>query len=250
MKIITHDGLFHADEVFAIALIFETIKECKVIRTREITQRDYNSVTTFLIDVGGVYNFSRNNFDHHQDKGLMASNMLVLEALYSTKTISPKLYEEVYDNFKYISDIDTGFFDRSDKGVFSINSLIRSFNFVENGFSLALTVARAWIQSKISSVAQIEESIKLLEEGVTISEGIITSEYPIHWKRGDKYKYLVAPVKDKPGQWGLYSLNSMLFPIIKQGNEIFIHEQAFIAIYKSKHEAISAMIKSARQTNK
>ena len=64
-KIVTHNGEFHADDVFAIAtmqLLFGK-EEIEVIRTRDesiIQTGDY------VIDVGGVYDHDARRYDHHQ----------------------------------------------------------------------------------------------------------------------------------------------------------------------------------------
>jgi uncharacterized UPF0160 family protein len=74
-KIVTHDGDFHADDVFAVAtltLYLDKIGEkYRIIRTRDeeiIEKGDY------VLDVGGIYDEDENKFDHHQenfkDKGL------------------------------------------------------------------------------------------------------------------------------------------------------------------------------------
>ncbi len=59
----THDGVFHPDEVFALALLnaFE-------LRTKTTRTRDPKKVTScdFTIDVGGEYKPSERKFDHHQ----------------------------------------------------------------------------------------------------------------------------------------------------------------------------------------
>lgn len=69
MKIVTHDGGFHTDEVFAIALIKKFIKSnLEITRTREekILEEAKKNRKTFVIDVGREYNYKNRNFDHHQ----------------------------------------------------------------------------------------------------------------------------------------------------------------------------------------
>lgn len=72
-KIITHSGKFHPDEVTAtsiIKIIFRLSNiNVDVIRTRDksiINNKQNNPLTTFIIDVGGVYDPDKNMFDHHQ----------------------------------------------------------------------------------------------------------------------------------------------------------------------------------------
>lgn len=69
-KLITHNGSFHADDIFAcaaISLFLEKKKEhFEVIRTRDekiIQMGDY------VFDVGGIYDPNKNRFDHHQPGG-------------------------------------------------------------------------------------------------------------------------------------------------------------------------------------
>jgi len=69
-KLITHDGSFHADDVFACAILCILLKKMgqrfKIIRTRDeelIKKGDY------IFDIGGVYDPEKNRFDHHQKGG-------------------------------------------------------------------------------------------------------------------------------------------------------------------------------------
>jgi len=64
-KILTHNGRFHADEVFAIAMLKILFNsEIEVIRTRDLSK--INDVD-FVLDIGREYNPSLNKFDHHQE---------------------------------------------------------------------------------------------------------------------------------------------------------------------------------------
>ena len=70
MKIITHNGTFHADDVFSVATLtlyfYSQNKEPKIIRTR-----DPETIKTgdIVLDVGSEYDAERNRFDHHQIGG-------------------------------------------------------------------------------------------------------------------------------------------------------------------------------------
>ena len=65
--LVTHNGAFHADDLFATATISILNKgNIKVIRTRDpkvIESADY------VFDVGGIYDPEKNLFDHHQKGG-------------------------------------------------------------------------------------------------------------------------------------------------------------------------------------
>jgi uncharacterized UPF0160 family protein len=65
--VITHSGTFHADEVFAIATIeIALANPIELIRTRD---KNLFQSADILVDVGGVYDEVKDQFDHHQAKG-------------------------------------------------------------------------------------------------------------------------------------------------------------------------------------
>ena len=65
--LVTHDGSFHADDLFACAvmtLYFKKFNQSfKIIRTRNT---DLINKADYVFDVGGVYDEKTNRFDHHQ----------------------------------------------------------------------------------------------------------------------------------------------------------------------------------------
>lgn len=69
-KLVTHNGSFHADDLFACATLSLMLErrgeQFEVIRTRDeeiINNSDY------VFDVGGIYDSEKNHFDHHQRGG-------------------------------------------------------------------------------------------------------------------------------------------------------------------------------------
>lgn len=66
MKIGTHDGKFHTDEVCAIALLLRVYPDAEIVRTRDPKVLETCDI---LVDVGGVYDEGRHRFDHHQKGG-------------------------------------------------------------------------------------------------------------------------------------------------------------------------------------
>ncbi len=65
-KIAVHGRDFHADDVFAVAILKLIYPKVKVIRTRD---EDKLKEADARIDVGNVYNPNTNDFDHHQKGG-------------------------------------------------------------------------------------------------------------------------------------------------------------------------------------
>ena len=64
--IATHNGNFHADDVFSIAALKSLFPSFKLIRTRDLA---VIAKADIVIDVGGEYDADADRFDHHQRGG-------------------------------------------------------------------------------------------------------------------------------------------------------------------------------------
>jgi uncharacterized UPF0160 family protein len=64
--IATHNGNFHADDVFSIAALKYIFSSFKLIRTRDL---ELIAKADVVIDVGGEYDPETDRFDHHQRGG-------------------------------------------------------------------------------------------------------------------------------------------------------------------------------------
>lgn len=65
--IAVHDGRFHADDIFACAVIRLYLgKKTNIIRTRD---PELIAGADFVLDVGGIYDPKNKKFDHHQQGG-------------------------------------------------------------------------------------------------------------------------------------------------------------------------------------
>ena len=115
IKIATHDGSFHPDDVFAVAalsLLFHG--ETRTIRTRNpeiIAKADY------VIDVGDLYDPANNYFDHHQiggagqrQNGVPYAAFGLVWKQYGEKIAKSKEVAEIVDRdlVQYIDAIDNG----------------------------------------------------------------------------------------------------------------------------------------------
>lgn len=73
MKIATHSGGFHTDDVFAVATLqlLHGPENIEIIRTRDeavLAEAD------IVVDVGGIYDAETKRFDHHQNGGPVRDN--------------------------------------------------------------------------------------------------------------------------------------------------------------------------------
>lgn len=65
-RLITHDGMFHADEVLATVVLTEIFPYAEVIRTHDPDILGTAGPESVLYDVGSAYDPDLNRFDHHQ----------------------------------------------------------------------------------------------------------------------------------------------------------------------------------------
>jgi len=66
VTIATHNGNFHADDVFSVAALKCIYPSIKLIRTRDL---ELIGQADIVLDVGGVYDPDAGRFDHHQRGG-------------------------------------------------------------------------------------------------------------------------------------------------------------------------------------
>lgn len=66
MRVATHDGSFHADEVFAVATLSLVDASLQIVRTRD---EDLQASCDLRVDVGMRDDAPRGDFDHHQRGG-------------------------------------------------------------------------------------------------------------------------------------------------------------------------------------
>ena len=112
-KLITHDGSFHADDIFSAAALSIMLEKenqpFEIIRTRDkeiIKNGDY------VFDIGGIYDEKLNKFDHHQPGGagtrgneIPYSSFGLVWKKYEEKICGSKKSAEIIDN-KLVAPID------------------------------------------------------------------------------------------------------------------------------------------------
>ena len=63
MLVVTHNGVFHADEIFSLAMLKVIFEDINIIRTRDMEVINNGDI---VVDVGGIYDTKNLRFDHHQ----------------------------------------------------------------------------------------------------------------------------------------------------------------------------------------
>ncbi len=235
-KVITHDSIFHADDVMSVALLLEFIRPTlPVERTRNIAADEFTNPDIWIVDVGGLYNKELNNFDHHQDSNLHSACVLLFKHLYNKSYIDGDIYDELIDTLLEISDIDCN--GPQDKNGFQFNTLIKSFNNLEDGFDKAVWVCRNYIQSCKENVERATLSREIWDSGERKGDDIVVcNAFPSHWKRYEEEMFLVYP---QAGKWNLLTRDSVNHHLVSIGKENFIHSNKFLAVFDNKEDAIA-----------
>jgi len=155
-SIITHNGVFHADEVLAIALLTVVNNTTyNIIRTREIPL-DAN----YIIDVGGQYDGIK-YFDHHQAdyKGKLSSVGMIWK--YLQKTCKPSFMLD-----KLVAEVDAQDVGIKLQSWDHFSQVINSMNAKDihsedqtNAFNDALRFAELTIKASYQDVSYTELSI-------------------------------------------------------------------------------------------
>ena len=132
--IATHNGNFHADDVFSIAALKGIFPSSRLIRTRDLAVIGQADI---VIDVGGEYDADTDRFDHHQRGGAGArvngipySSFGLIWQKYGAKICSGN--QEIADAVESslvsaIDAVDCGYVDGVPQGV-SLSQTIGMFN--------------------------------------------------------------------------------------------------------------------------
>lgn len=236
--IITHDGLAHADEIFTIALILKVLGAVEIERRRLVTEVELNDPSVWVLDQASRYEPALHNFDHHQDKALSATNVLVLDYLRENKIISEDLYLLLRRPFGGISDYDkNGPLPFNGHG-FQVSEFFKVFNNFEEGFEAALAFAGLWLDGIEELLNKKQQAILTFKDGVSL-DGIvrICSDYPVLWTAMGSERILVAPEK---GEWRVHSADTDKYPLLSTGKEKFLHSNRFVASFNNKADAVEA----------
>ncbi len=186
VTITTHDGIFHADEVYALAVLtlyLEKVrKPFEIIRTRDTEKI---STSEMVVDVGKEYLPSKNRYDHHQkekpgfhENGIpYASFGLIWKHFGRKLTTNKKVWEKIekklvmgidaIDNGAVISTpVTKGVFEYSNSQMMSAISYAYEESEIEVAFAKALEIARLVVAGEIKKSEAKIEGEKIIEREV------------------------------------------------------------------------------------
>lgn len=168
MLIATHSGKFHADDVWAVAVLDLVFPGCELIRTRDAARIE---AADFAVDVGGIWDPACGRFDHHQKgfEGARSSGVVyasaglvwrehgarcvaLLAARDSGCTLDPEQAQQIAwtidgDLVQYLDMSDTGA-ARNAPGGYGLSALISGYN-------------PTWLDEQQAGSAQAAEQLRL-----------------------------------------------------------------------------------------
>lgn len=229
--VITHNGSFHADDAFAVAVLKIFFKnQIRVVRTRD---KDLMKKGDILVDVGMKYD-GRRNFDHHQAIGAGQRPNGIPFASFGLvwKKYGPK----ICGNASVAKEIDKNLvqsIDAEDNGIeilkpvfdfspYRIANLITSFNSVWNEdedqnrlFVEAVKVAEKILLREIKKTkcALVAKKIVLRTYKNSKNKEIIIFDKYYPWKdflfNFKKPKFVIFPSSD--GKWNISTVKKNRF---------------------------------------
>jgi uncharacterized UPF0160 family protein len=275
MLIITHNSIFHADEVFAIAsLIKWSIKKNYSFVTEGIAKgsesEDYNwtdicrtrdaaiiaeaqNSNSYVIDCGGIYDVSNLNFDHHQDINLPASNIMVWDHLLEQGKIGSELHKAMFPLMVGISNFDT---NKDNTNIlwsnYNANHKFRNLSNIISGFNRnpsdedmqnkqfkkAVEFALSVLDNEeYSAIERINAEATYSSREILENNVAVFNEFCPIWKTKEEHMFAILP---NPQGWSLNTANSSTNPLpeIEHKDLIFAHKGRFIAVFKTKEAAI------------
>lgn len=249
-KILTHSGVFHADEVLAIATIafINNIilhRPCPDIsRVKEVKLSDLEDPSILIVDIGGTFDPENLNFDHHQDASLDASCSLVLDAFMPNKGMKKYLKEQLFNS---VSRIDKGE-EKSTNGHFT--RIISALNYSDpsyvaiqdESFSKAVNMTKEILIGYAGNYKSYLVNGSLWDRTAKIGY-LKVFDKAFHlpgWRQRATSENVFAIVTpNHRSGYNLISSDTEVLKIPEHKTQSFRHNNGYIAVYRTKELAIN-----------
>ncbi len=280
--IATHSGPFHADDVFAVALLRRFwSRDATVVRTRDKARI---AACDCVVDVGAVYDPSRMRFDHHQStyEGQLSSAGMVLVWLRESATIPQELASYLCASaVEYIDAVDTGrhapkagipCFPRI---IESLNALATTEDEFDRVFLRAVDLAGTWLDGMVADHERVQAAAEQVRAAMADADrkGSNVLEFPtyINWKAGyfanggeshptefvlfpgtdATWRIIAIPPRDGefgqkvplPESWAGLT-DAALEAVTGIPGSMFCHKNRFIAVFKTREGAVEGLRRS------
>jgi len=284
-KVATHSGSFHADDVFAMAILRLCFDDVKVIRTRD---PDEFNAADMRVDVGMKYDPKTHDYDHHQPEGAGERYDVPYAAAGLVWKHFGRDLTENDDAFEYVEQKIIMPIDAADNGVstfevtsiapFTIQDAIKVLNpgwtdtrGVDTLFDEAVGIATMILKKTIERANGLVKADKLVREAIKNSpKDYVILETFCPWKKRvieeSEAKFAIYPSME--GNWNVQGVplaeekfevraslpeewagltGEELAKVSGVDDAVFCHRKRFIAAARSKKGALEMVKKALRQ---
>lgn len=219
IQVVTHDGIFHADELLACAALSIAYgrDNVSIIRTRDnkVLEIATQNKDTWVIDVGNSYDPSLLNFDHHmRDFNLtnsfgnkLSSFGMVVEALLGLNFFT-EVKESLLKFSNKVDMLDNGtakaedLFFLSVLNSYSENEVINFYSALEVAMSYLRSLMNQW-KEEATINERLEKAIQIRRNGIVASEEYI----PVDERLNALEDVRLVVYKSKAGVFNIQSVN-------------------------------------------
>jgi uncharacterized UPF0160 family protein len=231
MKASTHDGRFHADEIFALAVLKLIYPDLKIVRSRD--ENVYKNAD-IIVDVGHVYDPDNLIFDHHQrsftlkrKSGIPYASFGLVWGKYGQLLCGSSKTSE------YIDSVIVQAIDAEDNGIdiyetkidgvgfHTLSDIIESFvprhvtddDKVQKGFDCALDFATTYMKRQIKLAKEIfEVALPNIRHAIKVAEDpriLIFNQFDKTWlnfiaRESEAAQFVIFPTHRKT--WAIRSV--------------------------------------------
>jgi uncharacterized UPF0160 family protein len=223
MKASTHDGRFHADEIFALAVLRLRFPNLEIVRSRDETI--YNNAD-IIVDVGHIYDPKNLIFDHHQRSfslkrasGIPYASFGLVWKKYGRSLCGSSEASEYIDALivQAIDADDNGIeiFESRAEGVrlHTLADIIESFvpryvddGKVQIGFDRALNFATAYLRRQIKLAKELfEVALPIIRNAIRLADDpriLLFKKFDKTWlyfisQESEKVRFVIYPTHRK-----------------------------------------------------
>ena len=220
IQIVTHDGIFHADEVFACALLCIAYGRDNVgiIRSRDskVLEVATQNKDTWTIDVGNSYDPEILNLDHHmRDFNITNSfgNKLSSFGMVVEELLRRDFFNEVKESLLKFSNkvdmLDNGVKKAEDLLFLSVlnsysdNEVINFYAALETATSYLRSLINQWKEERIINMRLNDSLGNMTEDGIIYN----TDYIPVDERANAIPEAKLVVYKSKTGTYNIQSVN-------------------------------------------
>ena len=220
IQVVTHDGIFHADELLACAALSIAYgrDNLAIIRSRDskVLEIATSNKDTWTIDVGNSYDPEMLNFDHHmRDFDLtnsfgnkLSSFGMVVEALLRRSFFS-EVRQQLLDFSNKVDLMDNGIEVAEDLLFLSVlnsysdNEVINFYSALETAISYLRSLINKWKEERIINLRLNDSLGNMTEDGIIYN----TDYIPVDERANAIPEAKLVIYKSKAGTFNIQSVN-------------------------------------------